>query len=111
MDAGIIAVKEKYIQILGIAMTLLYGAFIVFLYAAEPRSLEEISSKAVETVQNAAWLGVMITAIYEIDQAKISEGLAAFRQDNFDLARDLFSRADPESRNANTQFYIAYSFY
>jgi hypothetical protein len=104
-------VKEKYIQILGIALTLLYGVFVVFLYAAEPRSLEEISSKAVETVQNAASRGQVITGTYEIEQAKFNEGLAAFRQDNFVLARDAFSRADPERRDANTQFYNAYSFY
>src|SRR5687767_10280920 len=111
MDAGIIAVKEKYIQILGIALALCYGVFVVFLYAAEPRSLEEISSKAVETVQNAATRGQVITGTYEIDQARFNEGLAAFRQDNFVLARDAFSRADPERRDARTQFYIAYSFY
>ena len=110
-DAEIIAVKAKYIQILGIALTLVYGVFVVFLYAAEPHSLEEISSKAVETVQNAATRGQVITGTYEIDQAKFDEGLAAFRQDNFVLARDAFSRADPERRDANTQFYIAYSFY
>jgi len=110
-DAGIITVKEKYIQILGIALTLVYGVFVAFLYAAEPRSLEEISSKAVETVQNAASRGQVITGTYEIDQARFNEGLAAFRQDNFILARDAFSRADPERRDANTQFYIAYSFY
>ena len=27
------------------------------------------------------------------------------------LARDSFERADPEMRDANTQFYIAYSYY
>ena len=36
---------------------------------------------------------------------------SAFRQDNFVLARDSFEKADPEKRDANTQFYIAYSFY
>jgi hypothetical protein len=103
--------KEKYIQILGIAMTLVYGVFVIFLYAAEPRSLEEISSKAVETVQNAATKGQVITGTYEIDQAKFNEGLTAFRQNNFILARDSFAKADPERRDARTQFYISYSFY
>jgi hypothetical protein len=103
--------KEKYIQILGIALTLLYGVFVIFLYAAEPRSLEEISSKAVETVQNAATKGLVITGTYEIDQVKFNEGLTAFRQNNFIVARGAFSRADPERRDAKTQFYTAYSFY
>ena len=103
--------KEKYIQILGIAMMLVYGVFVLFLYAAEPRSLEEISSKAVETVQNAATKGQVITGTYEIDQEKFNEGLTAFRQNNFVLARDAFAKADPERRDARTQFYLAYSFY
>lgn len=103
--------KEKYIQILGIALVLIYGIFVVFLYAAEPRSLEEISSKAIETVQNAATKGQVITGTYEIDQAKFNEGLNAFRQNNFVLARDAFAKADPERRDAKTQYYVAYSFY
>jgi hypothetical protein len=103
--------KEKYIQILGIALVLIYGVFVIFLYAAEPRSLEEISSKAIETVQNAATKGQVITGTYEIDQAKFNEGLNAFRQNNFVLARDAFAKADPERRDAKTQYYVAYSFY
>ena len=110
-DAGIIPMKEKYIQILGIALVLIYGVFVIFLYAAEPRSLEEISSKAIETVQYAATKGQVITGTYEIDQAKFNEGLNAFRQNNFVLARDAFAKADPERRDAKTQYYVAYSFY
>lgn len=103
--------KEKYIQILGIGLALVYGVFVMFLYAAEPRSLEEISSKAVETVQNAATKGQVITGTYEIDQARFNEGLTEFRQNNFIAARDAFAKADPERRDARTQFYIAYSYY
>ncbi len=103
--------KERYIQILGIALTLVYGVFVIFLYAAEPRSFEEISAKAVETVQNAATKGQVITGTYEIDQARFADGLNAFRQDNFIAARDAFAKADPERRDARTQFYISYSYY
>ena len=110
-DAEIIAMKERYIQILGIALVLIYGVFVIFLYAAEPRSLEEISSKAIETVQNAATKGQVITGTYEIDQTKFNEGLGAFRQNNFVLARDAFAKADTERRDAKTQYYVAYSFY
>ena len=109
--AGIITVKERYIQIAGIALTLCYGVFVVFLYAAEPRSLEEVTAKAVDTIQNAATKGQVIAGTYEIDAAKFDEGLAAFRQGNYILARDAFAKADPERRDANVQFYIAYSFY
>lgn len=103
--------KEKYIQILGIALVLIYGVFVIFLYAAEPRSLEEIPSKAIETVQNAATKGQVIAGTYEVDQAKFNEGLNAFRQNNFVLARDAFAKADPERRDAKAQYYVAYSFY
>ena len=103
--------KEKYIQILGIAVMAGYGLFVAFLYAAEPRSLEDLTAKAVETVQNAATKGQVITGTYEIDRAKLDQGLAAFRQENYPLARDAFAKADPERRDANVQFYIAYSFY
>ena len=103
--------NERYIQILGLALTIVYGAFVIFLYAAEPRSIEEISSKAKTTIEDAVTKGQVMTGTYEVDQTMFAQGLAAFRQDNFIGARDLFSRADPEKRDARTQYYIAYSFY
>lgn len=103
--------KEKYIHIIGLAITFVYGAFVIFLYAAEPRSIEEISLKAGSTIENAITKGQVMTGTYAIDQARFDEGLRAFRQDNFVAARDAFERADPEKRDAKTQFYVAYSFY
>jgi hypothetical protein len=103
--------NERYIHILGILLTFMYGAFVIFLYAAEPRSLEEISMKARSTVEDAVTKGQVMTGTYEIDAAKFNQGLQAFRQNNFIVARDSFERADPEKRDARTQFYIAYSFY
>lgn len=103
--------KVSYIQIIGTVVAVLYGVFIVFLYAAEPRSLEEVRSKAISAVENTVNKGQVLTGTYEIDQTRFNEGLAAFRADNFVLARDRFERADPEKRDANTQFYIAYSSY
>lgn len=103
--------NEKYIQIIGLALVAIYGVFVVFLYAAEPRSIEEISLKAKTTVEDAVTRGQVISGTYEIDQEKFNEGLRAFRQDNFVAARDSFERADPQRRDARTQYYIAYSFY
>jgi len=103
--------NDRLIQILGIMVTAVYFTFIVFLYAAEPRSLAEVSTKAADTINNAATKGQVIIGTYQIDQEKFDAGLAAFRQDNFALARDQFQKADPEQRDARTQFYIAYSFY
>lgn len=103
--------KENYFQILGSGLAVVYAIFIIFLYAEEPRSLEEISTKAQSAVESTVNKGQVLTGTYEVDQAKFSAGLTAFRTDNFVFARDSFERADPEKRDANTQFYIAYSYY
>lgn len=103
--------KEKYIHILGIFITIAYGLFVIFLYAAEPRSFKEITIRAGETVDNVVNKGQILTGTYEIDKTKFNEGLQAFRADNFLVARDRFIAADPERRDVSTQFYIAYSYY
>lgn len=103
--------KEKYIQILGIILVFFGFGLVAWLYLAAPQSLAEVSSKARETIENATTKGQVLTGTYEIDQAKFNDGLQAFRADNFVAARDDFSKADPEKRDAKTQFYIAYSFY
>lgn len=103
--------NEKYIHILGIALVIVYALFIVFIYAAEPRSIEEISLKAKQTVESAVTKGSVVVGTYQVDPVVFEQGLQAFRQDSFIAARDAFERADPEKRDARTQFYIAYSFY
>jgi len=103
--------KEKHIQFFGVVLTVIYGLFIAWLYVAEPKTLEEVSVKAKETIETAATKGEIIVGTYEVDRAKFGEGLTAFRQNNFIAARDSFEKADPERRDAQTQFYIAYSYY
>ena len=89
----------------------LYGAFVVFLYAAEPRSLGEISIKAKNTIEDAVTTGQIVAGTYKVDEASFGAGVAAFRQDRHVAARDSSQKADPEKRDARTQFYVAYSFY
>ncbi len=103
--------KEKHIQLLGIILTVFYSVFIAWLYWAEPKSLAEVSTKAQTTIENVTTKGQVVIGTYEVDKAKFAEGLSAFRQDNFIVARDNFLKADPERRDAKTQFYIAYSYY
>lgn len=103
--------KKKSIQIFSILLVAIYGVFVAWLYWAEPKSLGEVTVKAKETVENVTTKGQVIVGTYEVDQAKFGEGLNAFRADNFVLARDAFAKADPERRDAKTQYYIAYSFY
>lgn len=100
MSVPIIAMKEKYIQFLGVCLSLIYFLFIVWLYMNEPKTFMEVATKATVTVGS-----------YEVDQTKFDEGLKLFRQENYLAARDAFARADPERRDARAQFYIAYSFY
>jgi len=83
----------------------------LWLYSVEPKSLEEVPAKAQTTIENVTTKTQVAIGTYEIDRAKFNEGLSAFRQDNFLVARDNFGRADTERRDAKTQFYIAYSFY
>ena len=92
--------KERHIQLLGIVLSAVYFGLIVWLYALEPKTFTEVATKAAVTV-----------GTYEVDKARFDEGLRAFRQDNFVAARDSFSKADPEKRDASVQFYVAYSFY
>lgn len=103
--------REIHVQILGILLTIFGFMIIVWLYLAAPQSLAEVPAKARETIERTTTTGQILTGTYEIDQAKFNDGLQAFRADNFIVARDNFSKADPERRDAKTQFYIAYSFY
>lgn len=103
--------KEKYIQISGVFLTVIYTIFIAWIYIAEPKSLDELPSKAQTTIENVTTKTQIAIGTYEIDRVRFDEGLKAFRSDNFIVARDNFVRADAEKRDAKTQFYIAYTFY
>jgi hypothetical protein len=84
---------------LGLAVTAIYAAFVVWLYAAQPRTLVEVRGGVSASV-----------GVYTIDRDSFEEGLRFFRADKFVEARTAFVRADPAERDATTQFYIAYSF-
>lgn len=92
--------NQKYIHILAIAITVAGLAFIGFLYVSEPRSLAEVTTK-----------GQVALGTYEINKEEFAAGLNAFRAEEYAGARLAFDRADPEKRDAATQFYIAYSYY
>lgn len=92
--------NEKTLQILSIPLILLISGLIVWLYAKQPASFQEVVSKAAVTA-----------GTYSIDEAEFTRGLALFRQNNFTGARESFAKADPEGREARVQFYNAYSFY
>lgn len=103
--------KEKHIQISGIFLAVFYAIFITWIYWVEPKSLGEVPVKAQTTIENVTTKAQVITNTYEVDKEKFNDGWQAFRKDNFIVARDDFQKADPERRDAKTQFYIAYSYY
>ena len=92
--------QHRLIQSVGVAWTILYAAFIIWVYATEPRTLKEVATNT----QVAA-------GTYEVDQVKYDAAMMLFRREQYRAARDEWSRADPAQRDARTQFYIAYAFY
>ena len=88
------------IRALGLAGSLIYAAFIVWLYATGPATMAEVTG-GVAAGFNA----------YRADEASFQEGLGLFRADNFEAARTAFDRSDPAKRDARVQFYVAYSYY
>ena len=92
--------QSKIIQVVGLGFTIAYAAFIVWIYATEPRTFKEVTTGA-----------EVAAGTYEINQEKFDSALSLFRREQFRAARDEWQRADPAQRDARTQFYIAYSFY
>lgn len=93
-------VQFKIIQVAGLVLTVAYAAFIIWIYATEPRTFKEVATGA-----------ELATGTYQINQEKFNSALALFRREQFRAARDEWQRADPAQNDARTQFYIAYSFY
>ena len=92
--------RQKLVQIIGLVLSLLYAALIVWLYATEPRSFKEVATGA-----------QVATGTYQVDQQKFNAALALFHREQFRAARDEWQRADPAQSDPKTQFYIAYAFY
>jgi hypothetical protein len=92
--------QHKLIQSVGIAWTILFAAFIIWIYVTEPRNLKDLANST-----------RVATGRYQIDKAKFDAALEMFKNKSYAAARDEFERADPKRQDFTTQFYIAYSFY
>jgi hypothetical protein len=92
--------RHKLIQLIGITWTLVYAAFVVWLYATAPQSIGEVRTQASVAV-----------GTYEVDRARFDAGRELFLREQYAAARIEWERADPARRDARTQFYVAYSFY
>jgi tetratricopeptide (TPR) repeat protein len=96
----LILMGDRSIRIFGLALTVIYASFIVWLYVRQPQTFAEVAGGLTSTV-----------GAYRIDQQAFDDGRALFRRDQFEAARAAFERADPAGQDARTQFYIAYSYY
>ena len=84
----------------GLVLSVAYMALIVWLYAAQPQTVAEVTGGL------ASGIGV-----YTIDDQAFQDATGFFHRDAFVEARDAFDRADPAHRDPRVQFYIAYSYY
>ena len=91
---------DSVVRASGLVGTLLYAAAIVWMYAAQPQTVAEVTGGLTSTI-----------GVYRIDQQAFDDGLGFFKRDQFDEARSALNRADPAGRDGLTQFYIAYSYY
>ncbi len=94
------SVREVLVRVAGLVFAAAYAAFIVSVYARQPRTVQQLAGGMAASV-----------GAYRVDPVNFQEGLRFFRADQFIEARAAFERADPARQDAPTQFYIAYSFY
>ena len=88
--------QSRIIQVVGLVFSIAYAAFIVWIYATEPRNFKDVTTGAEVAV-----------GTYQINQEKFNAALDLFRREQFRAARDEWRRADPAEGDARTQFYIA----
>ena len=91
---------ENPVRAAGLVLAIIYAAFIGWLYVRQPQTVAQVTGGLSAAV-----------GAYRIDDQALADALRFFNHDQFVEARLAFARADPASRDARTQFYIAYSYY
>lgn len=92
--------RSTVLRAVGLAGAVVYGTFIVWLYAQQPHTVAQLTGGMQAQV-----------GLYVVDQTSFEEAIEHFRHDRFEAARVAFDRADPARHDPATQFYIAYSYY
>lgn len=92
--------REIVVRATGLALALGGWGMLLWLFVQQPTNFEQLAGGVAASV-----------GAYAINQAEFEQGRQFFQADKFVEARAAFARADPASRDARTQFYIAYSFY
>ena len=94
------SVREEFIRGAGLVLSVAYASMILWVYARQPATMAQVTGGLTASI-----------GAYRIDQQAFTDGLMLFRRDQFEAARAALARADPAGQNAQTQFYIAYSYY
>ena len=81
-------------------MTVVVSAGVVWLYATQPRSISELRTNVAVQAN-----------LYEVDRVQYDLGKAAYREKQYRIAIERFTRADSAARDPQTQFLIAASHY
>jgi hypothetical protein len=92
--------REAAVRGTGLALSVVGCGALIWLFVHQPTNLVELTGGVAASV-----------GAYQINQADFDQGRQFFDADKFVEARAAFMRADPASRHAVTQFYIAYSWY
>ncbi|MEO8679055.1 MAG: hypothetical protein ABI665_08415 [Vicinamibacterales bacterium] len=92
--------REATTRGLGLAFAVAYAVFVGWLFVRQPQTIAQVTGGL------SAAIGT-----YNVDAQALADGRRFFRNGQFVEARLAFARADPALRDAQTQFYIAYSFY
>jgi len=82
--------QSKMIQVAGLAFTIAYAVFIVWIYATEPRTFKEVATSA-----------EVAAGTYQVNQEKFNSAIDLFRREQFRTARDEWQHADPAQGDAN----------
>jgi hypothetical protein len=94
------AARERIVRAAGLTVSCVGCVSLLWLFVHQPTNLQELTGGVAASV-----------GAYQINQADFDQGRQFFLEDRFVEARAAFARADPASRHAVTQFYIAYSYY
>ncbi len=93
-------VKDAAVRGAGLLVAVLYAALITWVYAAQPRTMAQLTGGMAASV-----------GAYAVDRPAFNQGLQFFRNEQFEEARSALARADPARQDPTTQFYVAYSYY
>lgn len=94
------ATREALLRGGGLIASTLGLVALLWLFVQQPTNLEQLTGGVAASV-----------GAYQINQADFEQGRQFFAADKFVEARAAFEHADPATRHAPTQFYIAYSYY